>query len=197
MQNKELRCNGFTLAELLIALLLLGLITAFSIPKVLVASTNAKWNASAKEAASMFSGAYQAYKFSNTVTTGTSISDLLPYMNYVKEDTTSLLDETPTAPWTVDCSDANITCIQMYTGGTLHWDNILGKFDGTSSLDTIRLSFDPDGKTAGSGTGMSIVFWLYYNGRLRTYGGIEPSTCAEGVCTFAPTPIRDPSWFSW
>jgi prepilin-type N-terminal cleavage/methylation domain-containing protein len=41
--------KGFTLAELLIALALLGIIASFTIPKVLESSTNAKYKAMAKE----------------------------------------------------------------------------------------------------------------------------------------------------
>ncbi|MBL8031855.1 MAG: prepilin-type N-terminal cleavage/methylation domain-containing protein [Candidatus Doudnabacteria bacterium] len=45
-----MRVKGFTLAELLIALVILGVIATFTIPKVLYANQNTKYNAIAKEA---------------------------------------------------------------------------------------------------------------------------------------------------
>ena len=53
---------AFTLAELLIALAILGVIATFTIPKILSGSTDAKWNASAKGAMTMVEGAYADYQ---------------------------------------------------------------------------------------------------------------------------------------
>ena len=49
--------RGFTLAELLIALGILGVIATFTIPKVLQTNQNAQWQATGKEAIAMISGA--------------------------------------------------------------------------------------------------------------------------------------------
>ena len=54
--------RGFTLAELLIALAILGVIATFTIPKILDSGTDSKRNAIAKEIAATVSGAYQNYK---------------------------------------------------------------------------------------------------------------------------------------
>jgi prepilin-type N-terminal cleavage/methylation domain-containing protein len=72
--------KGFTLAELLIALALLGIIASFTIPKVLESSTNAKYKAMAKEAAGMISGAYQNLKLANGLSANTTTCDLTQYM---------------------------------------------------------------------------------------------------------------------
>ncbi|HEY9745532.1 MAG TPA: prepilin-type N-terminal cleavage/methylation domain-containing protein [Oculatellaceae cyanobacterium] len=50
--------TGFTLAELLIALSILGLIATFTIPKVLVAQQDMTYRANAKDVAAAISAAY-------------------------------------------------------------------------------------------------------------------------------------------
>jgi prepilin-type N-terminal cleavage/methylation domain-containing protein len=50
---------GFTLAELLIALTILGEIAAFTIPKIISSQQNGQKRAVTKEMIAMFSAAYQ------------------------------------------------------------------------------------------------------------------------------------------
>ena len=100
------RLNGFTLAELLIALVILGLIATFTIPKVLQSQQNAQYKSSAKEVASMISGAYQA-----ALSTGKNkiyVYDLTPYMNYVAVDTVSQFNDPETLGYGTpgQCGDA-------------------------------------------------------------------------------------------
>jgi prepilin-type N-terminal cleavage/methylation domain-containing protein len=72
MKNSRL---GYTLAELLIALGILGVIAVFVIPKLLAIRSNQSYNSSAKEAAATISGAYQVYKSKYAVTSNTSGGD--------------------------------------------------------------------------------------------------------------------------
>lgn len=83
---------GFTLAELLIALAILGEIAAFTIPKIISSQQNGAYNAKATEAFSMVASAYKLYKLSNTATGSTPLTTLTSYMNYTNIDSTSLLD---------------------------------------------------------------------------------------------------------
>ena len=72
-------CNtstGFTLAELLIALAILGVIATFTIPKILTSQANSQRNAIAKEVMSMISGAHQQLKSNNALSTSTTMGAL-------------------------------------------------------------------------------------------------------------------------
>jgi type II secretory pathway pseudopilin PulG len=82
-----------SLTELLVALLILGQIAAFTIPKVLNAQRNNKLNAITKEAMATISEAYMLYKMNNQVNpTSFNFFALYPYINYVAEDTSTPID---------------------------------------------------------------------------------------------------------
>jgi prepilin-type N-terminal cleavage/methylation domain-containing protein len=87
--------KGFTLAELLISLAILGIIATFTISKIISAQATSKYNAFAKEVVGMVSASFELYKQNYTVSSGTRISDLTQYMNYVSVDTTSMADDRP------------------------------------------------------------------------------------------------------
>lgn len=186
--------QGFTLAELLIALAILGVIATFTIPKVLNSQQSNKSNAVAKEVAGMLSGALTAYKQSNTVVAGTTGSDLTPYMNYVKLDTVSVIDDYETDPDDL-CSDD--PCLLLHNGARLMY-GAADPFGGTQGTSAIWFQLDPDGVYGGSTTGpsKSVVFWLYANGRITTYGSLFSGTMSGGGSVSA-TPAYDPTWFSW
>lgn len=186
--------NAFTLAELLIALALLGVIATFTIPKVLESSQDGKYNAIAKETAGMISGGFANYKINNTVTSGTLATDVTQFMNYVALDTTSLLDGAY-GSGSVDCS-VN-TCLKLHSGGTLLAPAGIS-FGGTAATNAVYYYFDPDGSYSGSatGNGKSVALFVYFNGRLTTYSNLPTGTTssfgAEAVCASC-----DPPWFSW
>ena len=180
MPNARISTMGFTLAELLIALAILGVIATFTIPKILVSQQNGKYNAAAKEAVGMIAGAYQQAQLSGTISATTKGVDLTPYMNFVKYDTSGTLvdDNPPNTSW--DCSSIS-PCLFLHNGGTLHFEP--NTFGGTSSTNFFKIEFDPDGKVTDAttnGPGKAVEFRLYYNGRISSSGGSD-----------------DPSWFSW
>ena len=65
--------KGFTLAEVLIALALLGVVAAFTIPKVLQASNGADNIAKVKEVAGTLESSWYNKKLQGTLTTGANI----------------------------------------------------------------------------------------------------------------------------
>src|SRR5262249_45092855 len=103
---------GFTLAELLIALAILGVIATFTIPKVIQSQTNSRYNAEAKEAAGFVSDAYRSYQLSNGVSGSFGIFNLTPYLNYVRIDSTTTIDDIQ-GNTTLTCGALFLNCLQL------------------------------------------------------------------------------------
>lgn len=192
-----MRKSGFTLAELLIALAILGVIATFTIPKVLNSSQNSEWNAIAKETVSMISGAYSSYKLNNTVSSVTNQNDLTPFMNFVRVDTISVIDSSEGLD-TLNCGGtATRLCLVLHNGSYLRF-NTQQAMGGTNTTNALRFWLDPDGVYSGSinGAGKSLEIYLYYNGRITTRANIETNTCDALNC-YNPNINREPVWFSW
>lgn len=193
----RLHSHGFTLAELLVSLSILGVIATFTIPKILAAQQSSSNNAKAHEVAGMISAAYQQAQLAGVINANSKPGDLSPYMNYISVDTSSTIDETP-ALSSIACSGTN-PCLKLHNGGYL-WLGNLNPFNGTNSLNFIDFKFDPDPSqnTASTADGplKAVQFSLYYNGQLTTRGQLKPSSCQAGFCANGPGPF-DPSWFSW
>jgi len=186
--------KGFTLAELLIALSILGVIATFTIPKILTTQQNSKYNATAHEAASMIAAAYTAYSKDHAPSASTTPGDLTPYMNFVAADSSSTVDAFYEAN-THDC--ATYPCLKLHNGGMFSYET--GGFTGTSTTHAIYFYFDPDGRVTDgttNGPGKSVCFWLYFNGRISSYANITPGT-VYAAGTVNPDPVSDPPWFSW
>ncbi len=184
---------GFTLAELLIALAILGIIATFTIPKLLAMQANARFNAAGKEAASMITGAFVQAQQAGQISASTTGLALIPYLNYVSIDTTSLIDDVP-GVINQQCWAAR-QCLRLHGGGTLM---VIGhSFTGTGNQNALDFIFDPDGLPSGTtnGQGKSIEFMLYYNGFLTTLGNVKAGTCNSAACPYTASP--DPDWFSW
>lgn len=169
------RHRGFTLAELLISLAILGEIATFTIPKIISAQRNGQNNAIAKETVAMMASAHQQAQVAGALTTSSSMVDLTPYMNYVSVNTTSTLDMYP------DAGVATFTCSSTFKGLRLHSGAML-VIDTTPFSTFADAVLDPDGRN--SGTADSLVILQYYNGRSTTFGDVYGSGYT-------------PSWFSY
>jgi prepilin-type N-terminal cleavage/methylation domain-containing protein len=158
MFNKSFRRahKGFTLAELLIALAILGVIATFTIPKILTSSQSGQNAAVAKEAASMISAAYTTYTLQNSITTGTTAGVLTQYMNYVSVDTATTYGSMTA------CSATN-PCLKLHNGGVLQYGTV-PNFSATTGV--LNFVVDPDG----AGTVGPVEFVQFYNGRFTTNG---------------------------
>jgi prepilin-type N-terminal cleavage/methylation domain-containing protein len=192
---------GFTLAELLIALAILGVIATFAIPKILSAQQDSRSNAIAKEAAGAISTAYQLYQNAGGDTTTMSTTQLAQYFNYIQKDTSSsLIDEVYTKS-SITCQLGK-PCYRLANGAVIHhWGDNFCNVANTA----IPFDVDPDGTYSNTtnGPGKSVRFFLYKNGRLTTEGTLLDNTqwSGNGAATCdqnrSALPADDPPWFSW
>lgn len=194
---RSCRKNGFTLAELLIALAILGLIATFSIPKILNAQQQSQNQAVAKEAFSIISGAYSVYKANNTLSASTTPDTLTQYLNYVSVDTggTRQIDDSP--GFGARTCNAGNPCYILHNGAILQYE--AGTFfNGTGSTNVLFFFLDPDGEYSGSinGNGKSVRIVLHYDGRITSMGQ-ETVTVGNNAYTLGASSLWDPDWFSW
>lgn len=201
-RNVILPQSGFTLAELLIALAILGLIAVFTIPKILLAQQHQEWNAKAKETFSMLAGAFEAYKSQNTLTPATRLGDLTPYMNYASVDTSAHQIDHVYGNGTnsASCNQSGWICLRLHHGGIAMVAPDL-YFGESNSTNYVWFLFDPDGTFSGSptGSGKSVVVMLYYNGRLVSgdQRGATDAVWAGGSPVVYGGPDGPSDWFSW
>ncbi|WP_373532123.1 type II secretion system protein [Vampirovibrio sp.] len=188
--------KGFTLAELLIALAILGVIATFTIPKILSSQQNGQFNAVAKEDIAMLSGAYQLAQLAGTVTSSTTPSDLTPYMNYIALDTTSTIDALHGLGVAVSCSGGQ-PCLRMHNGSIIQLYH--RSFGGTATNNAILVLIDPDGRQTSSttnGAGKMMEAFIYYDGRIGSRGTLH-TTAISSDGPRPADPNHEPSWFSW
>ena len=181
---------GFTLAELLIALAILGVIATFTIPKILTSSEDSRYRSVAKESIAMVSGAYNTYKLNRTPSSTTSFGNLTAYMNYIATDTATTIDSNGGGAGTIPCS--NWYCLKLHNGAYIY--DINSNFGGSSATNAMVFYLDPDGRVSSK---RSVLVYLYYDGKVRTWASIEPNTDVGALGTFNPTPSADPTWFGW
>jgi prepilin-type N-terminal cleavage/methylation domain-containing protein len=199
---------GFTLVELLIALTILGIIATFTIPKVLAAQQDTKYKAIAKEAAGSLSAAFIAYQKSNTVDGNTSLSDLTPYLNYIKINTSGAVDMIYGVAGSNPCS-ASSPCYVLANGAVIRdpyqktTPGTGNRFGSKAITNYIYFDVDPNGvldnTTITNGPGKAMDFDLYPNGRIVDAGACQPgdTTYIGGTAYNAWCPGQSPPWFSW
>lgn len=190
------------MAELLIALAILGIIATFTIPKILDSSNNSKLASIAKETGSMISGAYTSYKTNNTVpydlmATPANLTDL---MNYVEIDqtTTAGANQTPAdGGSTLQTCSATLQCIKLHNGAVIQIDTgaTFGAADpapnNPATTTAIPFNIDPDGTGAAASTA---TFVLFYNGRLTTREKASAVTLTSTLTPVATDPAYIDSW---
>lgn len=199
---------AFSLVELLIVLALLGIVSVFTIPKMLNtpnSTLSSKQTAMAKDTAFMVLAAYEQYRAANpTILSTTTPGALTPYMNYTTMDTSgTTVDAHPN--WGGASGSGRNTCnsttpcLKLHNGGSLYLSNSYS-FGCVTSVCLIELSFDPDSTTSGStadSATKALQIELYYDGTIRSRGNAKSGSCNSGSCVaISPNSSLDPSWFT-
>lgn len=186
---------GFTLAELLIALLILGEIATFAIPKIITAQANGRYNTAAHEVAGMISGAFQQAQMNGAISSSSTAGILSQYMNYVSVDNSSQIDNI-NGQTTSSCSGDG-PCLVLHNGGKLLlWNH---SFAGANTTNCLMFQFDPDGVVTDgttNGPGKAVKFALYYNGLLTSRANVLTGSADSGG-GYPADATTDPSWFRW
>lgn len=205
---RQKRQSGFTLPELLITLTMLSVIATFTIPKVLNSQQEAKSKAIAKEAAGALSAAFMAYQQVNAISADTSLSDLTPYLNYVKVATNGAIDMIYGVTGSNPC-DSSSPCYVLANGAVIRdpyqktAPGTGNRFGSKATTHYIYFDVDPNGvldhSATTNGPGKSVDFDLYTNGRI-----VDAAACKPGDTTYlgataysAWCPGQSPPWFSW
>lgn len=191
-----LSLKGFTLAELLIALAILGVIATFTIPKIIMTQQSSSNTAKVKEAASAVSAAFQTLQYQNQLSATTQPSNLMPFLNSVTTLTSGETIDARQTGTTYDCTALN-PCIKIHSGAIIRLGS--KQFTSTNPVNTISFGVDPDGVVTDgttNGPGKTVIFYLYYNGRLATAGTVTPGTLYDGAPLTADSSL-DPPWFQW
>lgn len=189
------RVFGFTLAELLIAIVILGIIAAFTIPKILESTGNGKLENIAKETACLLRDAFSYYKkdFTPQWDMMSNSSYFFQFVNYVEEDTTTTQASVPDPPvgqTKLQSCSTTTPCILMHTGAIVQYDTgiTFGASDPSPNnpniTDFIFFNIDPDGFRSEAGR-ISIV--LFYNGRITTGEKAGPLTPSNNTMTLETT----------
>ncbi len=185
---------GFTLAELLISLAILGVIATFTIPKVLSSQQNEANEAKTKDIVAAFSGAYQQAKLNAAINANTKPSDFTPYLNYLAWDTSATIDE---GVWGTsgNCS-TTYPCITFANGATVIFDD-LARFGGTATTNMISFYVDPEPGYSGTANPVrSVQFVLYYDGFITSRAFTRSNSFTSAGGPYGPGNY-DPPWFTW
>jgi len=162
--------RGFTLTELLIVLMLLGVISTFTIPKVLQSSSNAANMSIYREAQATLAEALQVVQSRGSLTAGLSPAGLTQYINFVRPVSSGFID---CWGYDCDCGDPQAGCIQLHNGAVLVMNSTYS-FGGLTQNNYVTFFIDPDGKLSSPRNGYGID--LYANGRVTIPEARTPSS---------------------
>jgi prepilin-type N-terminal cleavage/methylation domain-containing protein len=180
----QLACHwsAFTLVELLVVLSVLGIITAFTIPKLLYTGQNKAYKSIYLETESVLSQAFQQAQQVSPVINASSALNLIPYINSVQIYSSGYIDA---GSFSWDCSWGQ--CLKLQSGAVIAMtnDSTLG---ATTPNHFYTIIFDPDGKV--STPDNSYCIDVYANGRVASPLG----RTALSVTYYLGAPA---SWSTW
>lgn len=192
--------RGFTLTELLITVAILGIISAFTIGKVLGGpSSDQKFKTEGKGALVEIQKAYTLYREDYAPLATTTFGAITPYMNYVKTDTTSSIDAYVGSSSAKSCSSP-YACLLMHDGGLVRYNVTSDSFGSTATTQAMYVYFDPDGiySNTTDGPGQSVMLYLYYDGAVKSTDQVRTGTYDQYGTVYNPHATRtyDPTWWN-
>jgi prepilin-type N-terminal cleavage/methylation domain-containing protein len=200
---------GFTLAEVLIALALLGVVATFSIPKIMQAQTNNHYNAVAKEAMATVRTSFMLLKEQGRLVPGvTKMSDIMKESLNATQEVGTQFDHQQNSVITVLSCSGLTTCYRLATGAIIstatdHYYQ--PETHDPVDNEAVHFLVDPDGRLTSSGDplgpGKSLPVVIYPNGLMRTKDNLLPNSTLYYVNnttqTFNSAPQNMPNWFQW
>ncbi len=218
------KAKGLTLAEVIIALVLLAVLATILLPPQLINTGEAKLLNQAKEVASELSLAYISLANLADTTDATTTADVIARANYVRivnngsqsiQVRFRVADGQPdqgcdstSGVLCISTCTATKPCLVMQNGGLLQYDAD-ANFNAITfpapppppyNRYALRFLFDPDGSTP---IQTASVFYLFFGGRVSTEQNIDRTlvTDTDNVTpryTSTGVAIRDPEYiFSW
>lgn len=192
-----IRSAAFTLAELLIALAVLGVIATFTIPKVLQGQQSQQRTSIVKETAASIASSYQLFLANGGIVSAFTDSDLTPYLNYVAQDTVTTVNYPGGTSRT--CSTGWPKCLKLHNGAMLfYWPDAFCDTPPTA----VHYEVDVDGTYLASNPDV-VSLVLYSTGKLTSSGNLPAPTPSYtnstpgSACTINMVAHPDPPWFNW
>jgi type II secretory pathway pseudopilin PulG len=201
---------GYSLAELIIAMAVLGLVAAMVVPSILANVGTQQNQTLANDAKLLVSGAFADYELATlNVPSSFALPQLETYLPFAKnlsaagenvlidcppQGTALPLGCTGTAPRTASLTAANpaYTVLRLKSGALLVYPKTW-TFAGTSTLNALPFVVDPNGKqNQGSD---SVEYWLYTNGTVLTRQTLTSNT-VNSAGTFSSVGSSDPAYLT-
>jgi prepilin-type N-terminal cleavage/methylation domain-containing protein len=183
--------RAFSLAELLIVLAVLGIITTFTVPKILNSYQNTLYNAIGKEAMGSISQAFLSYRQDAGITANFKSNDMVSYFNGA-QSYTGMVDGVA-YPGDACFSCASRTCLLLNNGAVLVLSSLTT--GGTTNIHATRVHIDPKMGCQDNNNGHTVWLLLYYNGKLTSAGNALPGTISGGFSVASGVSALDPAWF--
>jgi len=202
--------RAFTLPELLIALAILGLIAALTVPQVAYRINAKQALTIANDAKLLISSAFADYEFANaTIPTTFKLDDLATYFPYAKNLSAGSENISIDCPpqgtsFTMGCSgsdprtasltaaSANYTIYRLKNGAIVVFPKTW-TMNGSTALHALPFVVDYDGKQTTKSD--SVEYWLYANGNVLTRQTLTAST-VNSSGTYNAVASADPTYLT-
>jgi prepilin-type N-terminal cleavage/methylation domain-containing protein len=197
--------GAFTLAELIIALIIVGIIATLTVAGVNKSPSNKKALAATQAAAMEVQSAYTRYLLDYELMPEATFATFLPYLASRTQPYTGTLNSDANGG-SLTCGSGDFACAKLSNGAVIAYKTNLqfAQASASSTVDRcIPVIIDPDGKFVDSYKSFAVYLVMEYGGRLETTYEMPVATCnSYNITTAADVPINGdsiplPDWWSW